>query len=241
MQLLISHKLSERLELPIHYHHILQSVIYHNLKEEYRYSDFLHQKGYSTEERQFRMFVYGLLKGKYEISNKTIQFRDEVSFQVRSADVRMLRILKDNLERNGITYLNRHFDNLSLCLEDKVVTTEHIHIRMLSPLCVYSTNSESKKTYFYQPNEQVFFKQVNANFQRKYKAYTGVEPVTDIQISPIKVSARDKYVTSYKGFYISGWLGEYELCGEAKYLDFLYQTGLGSKNAQGFGLFEVLD
>ena len=34
-------------------------------------------------------------------------------------------------------------------------------------------------------------------------------------------------------------MGEYELIGEPKYLDFLYQTGLGSKNAQGFGMFEV--
>lgn len=48
-------------------------------------------------------------------------------------------------------------------------------------------------------------------------------------------------MTKYKGFYISGWLGEYELSGEAKYLDFLYQTGLGSKNAQGFGLFDVVE
>ena len=28
--------------------------------------------------------------------------------------------------------------------------------------------------------------------------------------------------TKYKGFYLSGWLGEYELIGEPKYMDLLY-------------------
>ena len=39
---------------------------------------------------------------------------------------------------------------------------------------------------------------------------------------------------------ISGWYGEYYLVGKRKYLDFLYQTGLGSKNSQGFGMFDVI-
>lgn len=241
MQLFISHKLPENLELPLHYHHILQSVLYHNLREEYGYSDFLHQSGYTAQERQFRMFVFSLLKGKYEITQKQISFRNQVSFEVRSADVRMLRILKDNLEQKGITYLKQHYDDLQLRLEDKVITQNRVRIRMLSPLSVYSTDAETGKTYFYQPGDAEFSDQVNANFHRKYKAYTGIEPKTDICIISCSVKPRDKYVTSYKGFYVSGWFGEYELYGEAKYLDFLYQVGLGSRNAQGFGMFEVVE
>jgi len=240
MQLLIKHKLPENLELPIHYHHILQSILYHNLREVHGYSDFLHEEGYSSEDRQFRMFVFGLLKGKYEIHEKRITFRNEVEFQVRSADVRALRILKDNLERKGITYLKQHYDNLQLRLADEVITEEALHIRMLSPISVYSTDPISKKTYFYAPWEEEFETQVNVNFYHKYKAYTGLEPESDIVLRPVKVSQKDKYVTSFKGFYVSGWLGEYELWGEPKYLDFLYQTGLGSRNSQGFGMFEVL-
>ena len=50
---------------------------------------------------------------------------------------------------------------------------------------------------------------------------------------------KDKYLTKYKGFFINGWKGIYQLSGERKYLDFLYQTGLGAKNSQGFGMFDV--
>ena len=186
------------------------------------------------------MFVFSLLKGKYEIAQKQISFRNQVSFEVRSADVRMIRILKDNLEHNGITYLKQHYDDLQLRLADKVITQDRVRSRMLSPLSVYSTDVETGKTYFYQPEDAEFSEQVNANFQRKYKAYTGIEPASGVKIKPLTVKPRDKYVTLYKGFYLSGWFGEYELYGEAKYLDFLYQVGLGSRNAQGFGMFEVV-
>ena len=49
-----------------------------------------------------------------------------------------------------------------------------------------------------------------------------------------------KMVIRYQGVLITAWYGTHKLSGERKYLDFLYQTGLGAKNAQGFGMFEIL-
>ena len=50
---------------------------------------------------------------------------------------------------------------------------------------------------------------------------------------------KDKYFTKYKNFFIEAWYGLYLLEGNADYLSFLYDAGLGSKNAQGFGMFEI--
>ena len=49
-----------------------------------------------------------------------------------------------------------------------------------------------------------------------------------------------KMVTRYQGILIIAWYGTYRLSGECKYLDFLYQIGLGAKNAKGFGMLEIL-
>lgn len=49
-----------------------------------------------------------------------------------------------------------------------------------------------------------------------------------------------KMVTKYQGHYIIAWYGEYILSGKRKYLDFLYQVGIGAKNSQGFGMIEML-
>ena len=241
MQLIISHSLPEKLILPMGYHHVLQSIIYHNLQESAGISTFLHNRGFDADKRQYRMFVFSGLKGKYEIEAGKIIFREQVSFQVRSPEHLFLKLLKESIEKNGINYLGQRYTDVKVTLADDVISTNHLKIRMLSPICIYSTDRESGKTHFYGPDEAEFAKRVNENFRRKYLAYTGIEPSSDIVLKPLRIEKKDKYVTKYKGFYISGWLGEYELSGEPKYLDFLYQTGLGSKNSQGFGMFEVAE
>ena len=52
---------------------------------------------------------------------------------------------------------------------------------------------------------------------------------------------KDKYVTKYNDFYITGWQGIYELSGKREYLEFLYYVGIGERNSQGFGMFEIIE
>jgi len=151
----------------------------------------------------------------------------------------MLKMLADNIHRDGIRYGNQFYRDVEVCVSDEAIEDEHINIRMLSPLSVHSTDPSSGKTVFYGPDDDEFAERVSYNFMRKYFSCYGIMPDSGISIEPLKVSDRDKYVTKYKNFYISGWLGEYSLWGKRKYLDFLYHTGLGSKNSQGFGMFEL--
>lgn len=109
---------------------------------------------------------------------------------------------------------------------------------MLSSLTVYCT--ENGKSKFYTPLDKEFSEQINQNFQRKYAAFTGNMPTSDIRILPLHVSGSDKYVTNFKGIHITAWRGEYQLFGNLEYLQFLYYCGLGAKNSNGFGMFEVL-
>lgn len=39
---------------------------------------------------------------------------------------------------------------------------------------------------------------------------------------------------------IKAWLGIYRLQGEPELISLAYDTGFGSKNSQGFGMFEIL-
>lgn len=238
MQLRISHKLNIPLVLPLSYHHIQQSIIYRSLEDENMYSTKLHDEGYNFGERAYRMFTFSQLKGKYEIEGKKIIFRDSISFEVRSPEVTLIKLLKHNIEQRGIEYIGQHYDHVSCEIDDKTIIQDTLYIRMVSPICVYSTIDEDQ-TYYYRPDEEEFYHIVNENAQRKYLAYTQVPMASAVRLEPIKVTQKDKYVTKYKGIYIGGWRGTYKLMGEPKYLDFLYQTGIGSKNSQGFGMFEI--
>jgi CRISPR-associated endoribonuclease Cas6 len=239
MQLTMIHHLEKELRLPLSYHHIVQSAIYHCLGQEKNYSTFLHDRGYEAEKRNYKMFTFGLLRGKYTIEHKQIVFRDTVILEVRSAEARFIDRLASYVRRNGITYLGKTYRNLTVQVSDDTVEGTELVARMRSPICVYSTDGEQKKTYYYSPEDVGFADMVNQSFIRKYHAYYGVEPDSGIYIEPLRVTKRDESVTRYKGFYITAWSGTYLLAGKRKYLDFLYQTGLGSKTSQGFGMFDV--
>lgn len=240
MQLKIQHEIQGQLILPLNYHHIIQSMIYRNLPQDTGYSHQMHEEGYVSGCRRYKLFNFSLLKGRYEIEDRKIMFRESVAWEVRSPDIYMLRQLEAAFQREGLRYGEQYFDGPVLKLEDRTIETDWLDIRMLSPVCIYSTDMDTKKTYFYSPLDNEFAAQLNDNFMRKYRACYGVVPESGIEIEPVAVGSRDKYVTRYKNIYLSGWMGRYRLRGKRKYLDFLYQTGLGSRNSQGFGMFEIV-
>lgn len=239
MQLKIRHAVSEGLVLPLNYHHILQSIIYRELPVACGYSRQMHDGGYVSGSRRFKLFTFSLIKGRYEIRDGKIIFREAVSWEVRSPDIYMLQLLAESIRRHGIRYGEQQIADVDVYLTDDTVETDDVGIRMRSPICLYSTDPVTKKTHFYAPDDEEFGWRLNDNFIRKYRACYGVEAESGIEIEPVRVGQRDRYVTRYKDFYLSGWMGRYRLKGARKYLDFLYQTGLGSKNAQGFGMFDI--
>lgn len=238
MQLIVNHKLDRPLELPISYHHILQSIIYNNLEATPEYSEFLHDIGYVVENKRFKLFTFGSIKGKYSIQNGKIIFENEITYEIRSVEPKLLIILKEQLEKYGVIYISQHYSDVIAKLDDRKCENTEVGIKMASPICVYDT-TEDGKTIYYGPEDSKFYKKINENFRNKYKAYTGVQPEDEVQIQLERLHPKDKYVTKYKGFYIVAWKGHYILKGKKEYLDFLYQTGLGGKNSQGFGMFDI--
>lgn len=240
MQIRISHGIKGKLILPINYHHILQSIIYTNMSTQTGVGDYFHDVGFEVVNRTFKLFTFGLLQGKYKIQGKNIIFYDRVSFEVRSPEILLLLTVSNSIRNNGIRYGNQTFNDVLVEVMDKTVEEEEILVRMVSPVCVYRTGQLTRETYYYEPWEDGFEELLNMNFKRKYEACFGVKPREDIGIMPVRVGDKDKYVTKYKGFYITAWRGVYMLVGGRRYLDFLYQTGLGTKNSQGFGMFEII-
>lgn len=239
MQLHVSHKINSELALPINYHHILQSVIYHALSDGNDYTRQVHDYGYENGKRRYKLFQFSLLNGKYRIEQKRIIFSEKVSFEIRSVDGMLIQTLSEYFRQNGIRYGEQHFDEIDIRIEDKSIERSDVIIKMKTPVTVHTTDKLTKKTYFFRPDQERFNELVNDNFKRKYQAYTGIVPADNISFEPVAFREKDKYVTRYKNFYISGWFGVYRLAGERKYLDFLYQTGLGDRNSQGFGMFEI--
>lgn len=241
MQLKIQITLEEPCSLPLAYHHIIQSALYNLMKEPDSEHSIYHDGGVYYGSRVFRLFTFGLLKGVYRIEGDRIIFTDNIHFEVRSTDEHCIRLLEAGLKKEGIRLDGRTYQEIATEVGNYTVETTDLVICMESPICVYATDRRTKRTTFFSPADARFFSAVNYNFRRKYEAAFQMPPDSDIVLKAVDIRDRNKYVTKYKDFYISGWSGKYYLSGKRKYLDFLYQTGIGAKNSQGFGMFRVME
>jgi CRISPR-associated endoribonuclease Cas6 len=232
------------LRIPINYNQIIQGIIYDNLEKEL--AEFVHERGYRFEKRSFKLFTFSRILGKTRIRDGYIEVFSPFKLVVSSPKEDILCSLAENLVRMGEV----HFGEENAYLEAVNVhfaplIDRSITIKMLSPVTIYSTLSKadgSKKTYYYSPFEEEFSFLLKKNILKKYHAAYGRAPCSDdFRIEPLRVRRHDEKIVVYKGFIIKGWMGHYRLSGNPELLKLAYEAGLGGKNPQGFGCFELLE
>ena len=153
MQLVVHMNLEEPLSLPINYNHILQAVIYRALGIMPDYSQFLHGSGFARCQRQYKVFHFSQLAGKYQIHDRKIIFDNEVSFEIRSPEPLLIRLLGESIWNNGITFGDKNHRDIQLELYDYTVEERSLRIRMKSPMTVYSTDPYLNKCHYFSPEE----------------------------------------------------------------------------------------
>lgn len=237
MELVITH-IANNLTLPISYNSILQGIIYNSLSEKPELAHFMHNEGYSFNSRQTKCFTFSGIEGSFKIINKDIVFNKQISIRIRSINPIFINTIASSIKKNGINYNGQRYRNVFCEIKNSSIEQSAIYIKMVSPICLYQTINH--KTIYYSPFDEEFYELLNDNFYRKYYSYFGVYPDSGVQLNPIDIKKSDKIVTKYKDFYIMGYKGLYKLEGERKYLEFLFQVGLGGKCSQGFGMFDVL-
>lgn len=245
MRLIIEFRAAEgeRVTLPLHYNKAVQGMIYHQIRE---YLPELHDRGYVVAGRVFRLFVFSRVEGAdVEVGNGTIAFRSPVRIKIGSPKDVFLDLLANSL----LCSPQVNIGGSPLVVESVAVaknpdfSSGRIRVRAISPITVYSTlltAGGGKKTYYYHPGEKEFSEQIRNNLLKK-GAFLGVN--TDgasFSIEPYRVKNTDLKTVYYDDFVIKGWLGQYILSGTPELLDIAYDTGLGAKNPQGFGMIDVL-
>jgi CRISPR-associated endoribonuclease Cas6 len=249
MRLLLRFRCEQPLELPINYQDWLIGFIYTNISDEV-YRKFVHEEGYVYRSRAYRHFAFSRIDGKYWVDRekKTITFQSPFTLLVTSPIDKFLQefarsmLLSDQLRIGKYPVVLESFE----VLPEGPEMPDHIRIRMLSPLVVYSTMTHPngmKYTYYYHPQHVLFSSMVEANLKRRYFSVHPENPelfASPISIRPVMVTPRNKVITRFRGLIIEGWMGEYVLSGDPRFLRWAYHTCLGSKGSQGFGVFEII-
>ncbi|UOY94249.1 CRISPR-associated endoribonuclease Cas6 [Ectobacillus sp. JY-23] len=245
MRLSVTFRPQKTLHLPLNYQYVLQGFLYRSLTSPH-FADFLHEVGFQKGNRTFKLFTFSRLSGMHRIliKQKKIEFTDTVTWHVSSVLETLIQQLAEYLMFSE-----------TIQLHGQVLTVEKLEIQrtkfekntckieMLSPVTVYSTyeKEDRKKTHYFQPLDPVFPVLIESNFENKYEAYHGKRPEHPFLIKPLQILDKYKVVTTFKGHIITGWLGKFEIQSSPEQLAFAYDTGIGGRNSQGFGMFEVID
>lgn len=240
MQLFIRFRPEVPLDLPINYNHILQGFVYRALaKSDPVNSRRLHDRGDQYENRIFKHFTFGPLEGKYQVKNRVITFTDYVFWEFRSYDSDLIEMVDSYIENHGVELGDNNYTDVDTFVGAYEIENDAVQIKARMPIVAYSTDERTRHTYYYTPEEYGFYELTCLNALKRYKN-ARPDADADIQLVPEAVHTDDKVITTYKGIIIEGWKGNYMMYGTPELLDYLYQTGLGAKNAQGFGMFDVI-
>lgn len=242
MHIYMTLQTSEGLEMPLQYNHIVQAVIYNSIEPEL--AAFLHEKGYESGTRRFKLFSFSRLIGRFEINKvrSTIRFLDDLQLVISSPVAEFCQSIANGLLTKGsIRFGSGEAEVEKMMVRQFKVDKDEMELRTLSPVVVYSTllrPDGRKYTCYFQPGEPDYDRLIENNLLKKYRAFYGTEaPAGEVKVK--KLGEVKLHVMNYKDTVIKGYSGRMALTGPRELLQIAVDAGLGSKNSQGFGCVEV--
>jgi len=238
----LSLQTSGGLEIPLQYNYIIQGIIYNSIEPEL--AAFLHEKGYESGTRKFKLFTFSRLLGKFQLDRKksTIRFTDNLQLIISSpVDEFCQSIANGMLTRDRIRFGDNDAEVQKMMVQQFNVDKQEVVVRTLSPIVVYSTllrPDGRKYTCYFQPGEPDYDHLVENNLRKKHNAfYGGQAPTGEVKVK--KLGQMKLHVVNYKNTVIKGYSGKLALTGPKELLQMAVDAGIGSKNSQGFGCVEV--
>jgi CRISPR-associated endoribonuclease Cas6 len=243
MHITLQFKPEDGFEIPLHYNHILQGVIYNAIDP--LLAAFLHSKGFLSSGRSFKLFTFSRLNGRYEIDKcrGSIKFFDEINMTISSPVGEFCNSIANGmLIKRWIDFGKNRVEAKNMMVRQHTVDGRKVIIRTLSPVVAYSTllrPDGRKYTCYFQPGEPDYDRIISSNLRKKYEAYYNEEaPAGSVKVE--KLSQVKMHVMSYKDTVIKGYSGKLQLSGPKELLQIAVDAGLGSKNSQGFGCVELV-
>lgn len=231
------------LKLPIHHQHILQAAAYSLFTPVI--ANYLHDRGFTVDRKTFRLFTFSRLQGQYRLESDSIGYFGNVHWTVSSPLDLVISDVANLLLRNPEIRLgSHHLEVESIAVERLSVGGETVLVRTLSPITVHQTvwRPDGRPYALHlHPKDRDFQGLVSENLWQKYRAVYGLSaaiPEGGVRVEPVG-QCRERVVL-YKGGVVKGYTGRFHLNGPTPLLQMALDAGIGARNAQGFGMVELV-
>lgn len=248
MRLIVNLELIKGKSIKLDYAHKLQSLIYSNLPE--NFSKEVHDGGFRGRIDSKRVYkdinISKLIPAQYEIDKNCLYPKGNISLYISSSNKEMLEGLLDNL----------YFKPSIKIGENEFVVKPNSHIRefnpgndkvfkctTLSPVvysCNYTENGV-QQSKFLSPMDSGYIDKLVYTLRNKYSAFNTDVPLETIEAMNIgmDISSFNRRVVRYKNMSYTAYDMDFELSGSLELIELIYNTGIGSKTAQGFGCIHM--
>lgn len=214
------------LNLPVNYNHILQAFIYKSLDD---YSSFLHDFGFLKGKKRFKFFVFSRLFGQFFRRSGRIEYHAPITFYIGTPYESIGKRLVDGIVSRGLL---GKLPISRVQIIEPYLSENTILLKTLSPITAYVKGDNGKRIYL-SPEDERFYQLLKKNMEDKYHIVHGEPYVGDMQI---QMESFEKRVVGFKSGWITAWDGIVRVRASQDMIKLMLESGLGSKNSQGFGM-----
>lgn len=236
MRLIITFK-NEELTLPIRYKHLIQGWIY-SLFPKDGYGAFLHDIGYKSDGKTFKLFVFSDLLGTFKADQNQIHFTGPVRLEIGSLADDLIQDIYQHLSRDPVIVLNGvrlQVKKLQIKSLPYFPGEKEFLVQTISPVTAYKM--ENQKFLYYMPGTREFEEICRQNLERKNQITFHNQ---DISFFVTGVESVRKRIVYFKNTFYVAYKTILRLKVNYRTLDLIWDTGLSSKGSAGFGMIRIL-
>lgn len=228
--------------IPITYRFTVLSLI----KEALQQSDRgYYESLYIENEGKMKPFATAVYLRDFTYVEDEIHLKS-LTINITSADMSFMLHLFNGLQRlTTYTTYNETWTRLNIqMLPETEIQSEQVYFSTLSPILI-----ENKEGQPLHPDQPEYITEFGYYAALRIQELTGREPYRPIVIEPLQMKRvvikesnstfRNQH-TGKKNLYFTAYRGHLKLSGHPDDLQFLYQSGVGKRASQSFGMLEYV-
>lgn len=237
--------------IPLNYQYPASALIYKILSNSgSEFSEWLHENGYIDNKRRFKLFTFSrLFVPQYKIEGKYLKIiSDEVNWYISFLPEKGTQEFIQGLFNQQTFELGDRSARIRFRVSNVEVLptpdfSESMTFETLSPACIVRQEEDRSEKYI-APDHPDASEIVKLNLLNKYRAFYGHDFQNNAFPFQLEALSRPKssLVTIKEGTpqesKVRGFMCRFSLSAPAELIKIMYETGLGSKNSQGFGMSE---
>ncbi len=229
---------NEIVDLPVHYNRPLQGMFYSLMSD--AIPDY-HDDGTVIDNKKLKLFTFSRIYplSSFKVEHKRMKFDGSFIVYFASPMQEIIDAIFKSIESEEVFRVEKNYFTLKkteMVIEN---SDDSLLVKTLSPITTYSTivlPNGNRYTHYFSPYSSDFKKLVEENLKRKANALGINTDDKSITIEPYGITEKNEKLLFYKGIIIKGWTGYFKLKGDKELIKLTLNSGLGAKNAQGFGM-----